>query len=290
MSSSDVPLDDLRQEIDRIDDEILDLLMQRTSLVEKIGAAKDPELPAIRPSREAVILRRLTAQHRGPLPTIVVVRLWRELIAGLTRLQGPYAVAVYAPADRKGFWDIARDHYGSATTMTPVDTPMAALRAVTDGTASIGVVPFPDDDDHDAWWRYLSAADPKTPRIVARLPFCGRGNARGDDRDALALALVPHEPTDDDRSLINIEVAADMSRGRLKDTLEAVGLPPISFCSWLGRVAAAGAFHLVEVADFVRPDDSRLQTLEQRLGPILVRAHSIGGYAVPLAIADQRKA
>ena len=74
--------------------------------------------------------------------------------------------------------------------MTAVNTPAAAIRTVADGTATVGVVPMPEEDDQEPWWRYLMNEDAKTPRIVARLPFCGRGNARGDNHDALAVALI----------------------------------------------------------------------------------------------------
>ena len=31
------------------------------------------------------------------------------MISAFSRLQGPFAITVYAPEDRRGFWDIARD-------------------------------------------------------------------------------------------------------------------------------------------------------------------------------------
>jgi hypothetical protein len=133
--------------------------------------------------------------------------------------------------------------------------------------------------------------------VVARLPFFGRGNGRGDDRDALVIALVVHEPTATgpeslqvDRSLIRIELGEDLSRGRLKDALEAVGLPPISFCSWLGG-AGAGSVHLAEIAGFVGTGDRRLAACAERVAPLPMRLNTMGGYAVPLALApDGRKA
>ncbi|WP_042704124.1 chorismate mutase, partial [Azospirillum sp. B506] len=133
MASARTPLDDLRREIDQIDDAIHDLLMRRAAVVERIGAAKGngaAEAGAqpvfLRPAREATILRRLMARHAGTFPAQVVVRIWREMITAFTRMQGPFAVAVYAPEDRRGFWDVARDHFGGFVPMTAVNTPAAA--------------------------------------------------------------------------------------------------------------------------------------------------------------------
>lgn len=281
-------LEELRARIDRIDDAVHDLLMERAEVVKLVGATKGPGFAMLRPAREASILRRLAGRHRGDLPVAGLLRMWRELISGLTQMQGRFAVAVYAPGDRLGFWDVARDHFGSFTPMTVVNSPVAAVRAVAEGTAAVGVVPFPAEDDADPWWRFINGDDDKTPHVVARLPFYGRGNGRGEDRDALAIALVPHEPTvpGADRSLIRVEVSEDLSRGRLKDTLEAVGLPPVNFCSWLGR--ANGSVHLVEIADFVGPGDPRLAACVKRLEPLPVRLNTMGGYAVPL-VTDGRK-
>ncbi|CAO3378099.1 chorismate mutase [Azospirillum argentinense] len=297
------PLDDLRREIDHIDDTIHDLLMRRAAVVERVGVVKsqieaaegqvsgNPQTPIyLRPAREAVILRRLMARHAGSFPAMAVTRMWREMITAFTRLQGPFAVAVYAPEDRRGFWDVARDHFGSVVPMTAVNTPAAAIRAVSEGTATVGVVPYPAEDDADPWWRFLVSSDARTPRVVARLPFAGRGNARGEDRDALAIALVPHEPTGDDRTLLGIELGQDLSRGRLKDHLETSGLAPTYFCTWHARDPSGPSIHLVEVADFVDHTDPRLSAFAGRLGEIPVRINIVGGYAVPLHFShDARK-
>ncbi|MEI6558197.1 MAG: chorismate mutase [Rhodospirillaceae bacterium] len=288
MTTPTPPLDELRQRIDGIDDAIHELLLQRAEVVKLVGAAKTPGQVALRPAREAAILRRLAANHRGDLPVAVILRMWRELISGLTQMQGRFGVVVYAPEDRRGFWDIARDHFGSFTPMTAAKTPVAVVRTVAEGSASVGVVPFPFEDDADPWWRFINGDDAKTPHVVARLPFFGRGNSRGEDRDALVIALVPHEATADaeaqllyDRSLVRIELGEDVSRARLKDTLEASGLPVINFCSWLSRPGSAPV-HLVEVAGCVGPGDARLALCADRLAPVPVRLNTMGGYAVPL--------
>lgn len=279
-------LDDLRREIDKIDDTIHDLLMRRTQVVERVGSQKSAQGggPFLRPAREAVVLRRLMARHTGALPPSVVVRIWREMMSSLTRLQGPFAVAVYQPEDRRGFWDIARDHFGSVVPMTAVNSPQAAVRAVTEGTATVGVVPFPAEDDRDPWWRFLINADARTPRIIARLPFAGRGNARGEDHDALVIGLIENEPTGDDRTLLAVELGTDLSRGRLKDMLEASGLPPLSFCTWHAPAPRGLSVSLVEIAGFVDGQDQRLGEISARLDDAQVpsRVNALGGYAVPL--------
>ena len=113
MSSPLPTLDTLRREIDEIDDAIHNLLMRRCRLVEQIGRVKANSGPAMKPAREAMILRRLAARHEGDFPIPVLLRMWREMLAGTKLLQGPLAVAVGTQDAGRGLWDMARDHYGS---------------------------------------------------------------------------------------------------------------------------------------------------------------------------------
>src|SRR3978361_2219874 len=70
----------LRAELDRIDNTIHDLLMRRAEVVEHVARSGKPA--ALRPGREASILRRLVGRHQGALPAVSVTRIWRELLAG----------------------------------------------------------------------------------------------------------------------------------------------------------------------------------------------------------------
>jgi len=91
----------LRLEVDRIDDAVVDLLLERIAVVHRIGAVKTTAAlatatVALRPAREAQIIRRLAAKAAPDLPAIAVARMWRELLAATTRLQTPFAAAVLA--------------------------------------------------------------------------------------------------------------------------------------------------------------------------------------------------
>ncbi len=96
---------------------------------------------------------------------------------------------------RKGFWDLARDHYGSHTPMSAYRSIGQVIRAVTEGQAAVGVLPMPQEGEPDPWWRHLLSEDEDAPRVVARLPFGARGNARSDGADALAIGRGAQQET-----------------------------------------------------------------------------------------------
>lgn len=287
MASPRSPLDELRREIDQIDTSIHDLLMRRSGVVERIAQTKGERRIYLNPSREALILRRLAARHRGAFPLPVLVRIWREMLSGFTRMQGPFAVAVHAPEERRGLWDVARDHFGSTTPMTAFSTPIQAVRAVVEGTATIAVVPWPDGDESDPWWRVLMGGDAKTPNVVARLPFIQAAEPEGSV--ALAVAQLPPESTGDDHTLLGIELGEPVSRSRIKEAMEGAGLAPVAFWTAAAGGSTRTLLQLVEVAEFVAPEDERLAALLARLAGAELRVRPVGGFAVPLNDPAGRK-
>ncbi len=278
-------LDDLRRQIDLIDDEVHDGLMRRAALVEVVARVKKSgNVPTIRPGREAQILRRLAGRHRGRFPLSSLLRIWREILSGATAVQGEFAVAVFLPDERPVYWDMARDHFGSNTPMSAYRSVGEVVRAVTEGRAMVGVLPIPEDGDgQEAWWRHLGASDAAGPRVIVRLPFASRGNARGDGADALVIGRSDPEPSGDDRSLLVIEASAEVSRARLISALLTSGLQVTLFAAADGGGAVAS--NLVEIDDLIEPGDQRLTSALVPLGEKILRVSSLGFYARPFTAA-----
>ena len=287
MPAAQNPLSELRRQIDEIDSALHDLIMRRTEIVQEIAAVKGRSNGTFLhlPGREAEVIRRLIRRHRGAFPKPVLVRIWRELISALIRLQGPFALAVYAPDERLTYWDLARDHYGALTTIVGHASAGQVVSAVTEGSASIGVLPMPEQDDRDPWWRALVGNDPKLPRVVARLPF-GTGSQRGEPREALAIGLVAPEMTGHDRSLLVIETMREISRSALKTTLTGLGFEPALLQAWREPSGSDRRLYLIEIAGFSVPDDPRLTRLVEEHREDVAQVWRIGGYAVPLTAEE----
>jgi hypothetical protein len=201
------------------------------------------------------------------------------MLAATVRLQSPFAVAVFAPVESQGFWDLARDHYGSHTPMSAYRSIGQVIRAVTEGQASVGVLPMPQEGETDPWWRHLLSKDQDAPRVVARLPFGARGNARSDGTDALAIGHGVQQETGRDRVLLAAEFSADTSRGRIFQTLSSLGI----LCTFFASYEHAGsALSLIEIEGFVPITDPRLDSFRAQFGSELHRLLPFGGYASPL--------
>jgi chorismate mutase len=285
MASSESTLDALRREIDEIDDGIHDLLMRRTAVVEKIRRTKGLEAgPYLRAAREAAVLRRLIERHSGNFPKVALVRIWREIMSALVRVQGPFAVAVFAPADYPHYWDLARDHFGSSTPMIRCTTVEQVVRAASESEGTVGVLPWPHESRHEPWWRHLASEEPDTLRIIARLPFAATG--RPDDPQAVAVAHMEQEPSGRDRSLLAIATVAEVSRSRFLAATKAAGFVPRFVSEWQDSEPGAEWWYLIEIDEFVAADDPRLARLLEAPEGTIARVVRVGGYAEPLSAAE----
>jgi chorismate mutase len=258
----------LRGEIDTLDDQMHALLMRRAEVVARLAASgiKRGAASPLRPGREALILRRLLARHAGTLPRAAVVRLWREIFATSSAMQGGFTVAVHA--DRPEQVQVAREHFGIGTPLRSLPTAARALAAVANGEAQVAVLPLPEEGEaaDRLWWASLEA-----PRlqVVARLPFYAAGEPV---TEALAVTPGAADPSGADRTLIRIEAEENRSRSQIAAALTAAGLPPglLQLHRGPGRLLA-----LAEVAGFVQQGDPRLADLGVH------QAIPLGSYAVP---------
>lgn len=129
----------LRNQIDRLDEEILERLGERARCAQQVGAIKAGTM-YYRPEREAQVLRRLAALNRGPLSDEAVKTIFREVMSACLGLEHPQRVAYLGPAGT--FSESAsRKHFGSSPNFIALATIDEVFRAVEAGNADYGVVP-----------------------------------------------------------------------------------------------------------------------------------------------------
>jgi chorismate mutase len=79
---------DIRKEIDRLDDELLQIFNRRAALALKIGEIKKERgMPVYDPEREKGIFLRMKTKNPGPLENEAIVRLFERVIDESRRLE-----------------------------------------------------------------------------------------------------------------------------------------------------------------------------------------------------------
>ena len=74
-------ISDWRDEIDRIDEELVKLLNRRSACALEIGRIKrELAIPIYSPNREADVIRHVKGQNQGPLEMSAIGRLFERII------------------------------------------------------------------------------------------------------------------------------------------------------------------------------------------------------------------
>lgn len=280
-------LESLRREIDAVDDAIDELIIRRTQLVEEVRVIKRGWPIKIQPSREAAMIRRLLERHRGPFPKRDLVAIWRQLIVATLSFEGPFAVAVLVTPGEQAYWELARDHFGMFAPMHRETSVADVLARVTAQDATVGVIPVPDAGVVQPWWHALADNRPETPKVIARLPFVGPGNAWTAGREALVVCPVRLVATGCDRSYVVAEAVQPIDDERLRGALAAARLELVMATPW-SKLEASGRYAaLIEVEGFVAlTDDARLAPFAAPASDQPLMLTPIGGYALPLTAAE----
>lgn len=259
------PSADLPAQLDALDDKIHELLMRRAKLAS--GAS---------PAEQAVRLRRLAARHKGEMPLPVLLRIWREMMAGTSPQR---TIHVYS-ADRAGqFRDLARDLFGSQVAMKGHLSATAIVHECTGDAQAFGVVPPPESDENARpWWAQLTPSGQTGPRVVATLPLVGAAQPA-----AYVIGTLEPEPSGDDTTLVLLEAGDTLSLTKLQTLLKQGGLDARLVA--VGRDSARNVMrhHLLEIAGFVRDDDARLSAFREQAADAVHRIVCVGCYANPLA-------
>ena len=126
-------LDELRVEIDALDDALLELFERRMGVAIKVARLKgDDGLLKLRPKRESAIVARLAAKASIATPELIA-HVWRELMAHSRHSQAEMTVRMYAPTAAVALREAARERFGRVTPIIVAESPAAALAAAANG-------------------------------------------------------------------------------------------------------------------------------------------------------------
>ncbi len=138
-----IPLSELRQKIDSIDEQILKLINQRAECAIEVAKTKMAQGETgnfYRPDREALVLRRIQELNPGPLSDETAMWFFREIMSACLALEKPLEVAYLGPEGT--FTQQATfKHFGHAVKDIPVATIQEIFTAVENGHYQFGVVP-----------------------------------------------------------------------------------------------------------------------------------------------------
>ena len=144
---SDEKLKPLREQIDAIDAQIVDLLNQRARLAQEVGHVKaETNAPVFRPEREAMVLRRVAERNTGPLASSDMQTIFREVMSLCRSLERRVTVAYLGPPGTFSEQAVYQQ-FGHAVESLPCVSIDEVFRSTEAGTADFGVVPVENSSE-----------------------------------------------------------------------------------------------------------------------------------------------
>ena len=135
-------LDELRRDIDSLDEQLVKLLGQRAETVLKVGHLKaSAGAPVFAPGREHSVLRRVTMLNPGPYDDDHIRAIFREIMSASRSLEEPPKVGYLGPPHTFSH-QAAQQHFGRLADLTPLNSFSDIFDFVDRSARAWGVVPI----------------------------------------------------------------------------------------------------------------------------------------------------
>jgi chorismate mutase/prephenate dehydratase len=176
-------LDDLRAQIDALDEQLHALLNERARLAQQAGISKHSDGHTVdfyRPEREAEVLRRALARNHGPLRNEEIARLFREIMSACLAQEEPLKVAFLGPEGTFTQTAVFK-HFGHSVRALALATVDEVFQEVEAGNADFGVVAIENSSEGmitNTLDRFLASPLRICGEVELRIEHCLMGQMR----------------------------------------------------------------------------------------------------------------
>ena len=161
-------LQELREGIDKIDNEMLKLLNKRMQFVKEVGKLKQNDGSSIyRPEREKEILERLNRLNDGDLTPEAIEAIYMEIFAVSRNLELPEKIAYLGP-EGSYTHQAAESRFGALSYYLPLNSIEAVFKVLENKEAKYGVIPI-ENNTEGAVGTTIDCLNKYNSKIVAEL-------------------------------------------------------------------------------------------------------------------------
>jgi chorismate mutase len=277
----------LRQDIDKIDDQIISLLKDRMEVVTKVGELKknSQEKFFIRSNREADMIKNLIEKSKNFLSSETIISIWRKIITAANMREQSLRIAIHNPHDVVDYTYLVREYYSNCVPMHNFDSVNNVVLALEKSEAQIAVFALPKnnfdlkvEDAAENWWIAL-ANNRNGLRVFAKIPFAKflDEKTQNNQIELVAVAAKNPEKSSDDNSLFYAEVSHEISKTQVLAAFKEQGLVAKILKSVKLHQVDGMVFYLIEVVGFWLEEDEVIKNFSKSKAKAYVKI--LGHYA-----------
>lgn len=263
-------LSEFRREIDKIDNQIIDLLKERMKIVAQVGEYKRScnEHFLIKSSREADMVKDLVIKSDGAFPKSTIVSIWRKIITSANMIEQEIKIALHNPTKIADYEYLVKEYYGDFVTIYFHDSVTNIVSSMEKNEAQIGVFALPIENEIaennvENWWINL-ANNKSNIKVFAKIPFAQNINDHNFARKNLvAVAIKEAEASREDKTLLVIETAKEISKSQLQTAIKDSGFEGHILKTTKLKQVDNINFSLIEVDGFYLQNDEKINTFSK---------------------------
>jgi chorismate mutase len=249
----------LRSKIDEIDNKIINLLNDRMQIIEEVAQFKKESGDKffVRSAREADMIKNLVAKADKSIPKSTIVNIWRKIICSSNVLEQNLKIAIHNPNKLVDYQYLVREYYGDFVPLETHESFTNIIAGIESGEIQIGIFALPDNSDHkgENWWINM-ANNQNDIKVFAKIPFIGNSQ-----HQLVAIAAKSSEPSNEDATLLVMEIDSQFSKNLVEEILGNCGLKlKILSSTKLPQIQNIN-FYLVEVEGFLESSSKEISKL-----------------------------
>ncbi|MFM6973174.1 MAG: chorismate mutase [Alphaproteobacteria bacterium] len=267
-------LNNLREKIDNIDSQILNLLNNRMDIVSQVAELKKTSNDKffIRSSREADMLKQLIHKSSGSFPKISILNIWRKIITSANMLEQPIKIALHNPNNISDLQYLVKEYYTNFIPITNFDSANNIVSELENNHHQIAIFALPNSADEidrkedvkTNWW--ISLANNQIGiNIFAKIPFFEYLEPEKNTQkfQLVAVGIKTPEQSSSDKTLICVETAKEVAKSTILSALNEVKIEAKILKSAQIIQFEGIKFHLIELNGFYLNTDIAVKKFTQ---------------------------
>ncbi len=290
-NQQDKALQALRNEIDKIDDQVIFLLKQRMEVVAQVAELKknNQEKFFIKSAREADMIKDLVKKAGDNFPKTLIVDLWRKIITAANMREQSLSIAIHNPKNISDYEYLVRGYYCDTIPLDSFDSAGSVVLELEKNSAKIAIFSLPNQSDErekkedmkENWWMTL-ANNNLGLRVFAKIPFVEFSDENKNQVQLVAVAAKEPEKSGSDNTLIYVETGKEISTSQVLAALKEQNLAAKILKSVKLQQVEGVVFYLIDVEGFYLEKDAALVGFKKnKIKPFI---KILGHYATPIRL------